>query len=108
MRPMFFGFAIWAACCAGRSTHTDGQVHEVEPGTFNIGIDRGGATLFSSGDKQTVDEAVRKAGDYCHSEGQKLLVKAVSGNSLVFACTPDDSKSAVSSADAARPAAGKE
>jgi hypothetical protein len=44
MRPMLFGVAAFAACCAGCATHKNDQTSEIE----------------------------RTAGDYCQSKGQNL------------------------------------
>ena len=60
MRPMFFGVAAFAACCAGCATHKNDQTREIE----------------------------RTAGDYCQSKGQRL-VKTTAGDSEVFNCVPD-------------------
>jgi putative hemolysin len=89
---LILGIALGLTCCA--TSRGAQQVQEVEPGTYSIGINRGSTTLFSSSDKNTIDEAVDKAGEYCHSKGQKLSVKTAAGSSLVFHCVPDDSKSA--------------
>jgi hypothetical protein len=91
-----FGFAVGVAClaagCATSSRSQPQQVEEVQPGTYNIGVNRSSKTLFSSNDKVPIDEAVDKAGEYCHSKGQNLLVKAAAGNSIVFQCVQGDPK----------------
>jgi hypothetical protein len=90
------GFAVCVACfasgCATSSRNQPQHVEEIQPGTYSIGINRSGKTLFSSNDKVTIDEAVDKAGDYCHSKGQNLLVKTAVANSIVFQCVPGDQK----------------
>ena len=94
------GFAVCVACfasgCATSSRnqpqHVAQHVEEIQPGTYSIGINRSSKTLFSSNDKVTIDEAVDKAGDYCHSKGQNLLVKTAVANSIVFQCVPGDQK----------------
>ena len=45
-----------------------------------------------SSDTNTIDEAVDKAGEYCHSKVQKLSVKTAADTSIVFHCVPDDFK----------------
>jgi hypothetical protein len=87
-----FGMALGLACCA--TSHSAPQVQEVGPGTYSIQIARGSTHLISSTDKNTIDEAVDKAGEYCHAKGQKLSVTSAPGNSIVFHCIPDDSKTA--------------
>ena len=84
--------ALGLAGCA--TSHGVPQVQEVGPGTYSIQIARGSTHLLSSTDKNTSDEAVDKAGEYCHAKGQKLSVTSAVGNSIVFHCVPDDSKSA--------------
>jgi putative hemolysin len=88
---LILGIALGLACCA--TSHDAQQVQEVEPGTYSIGINRGTTTLLSSTDTDTIDEAVDRAGEYCHSKGQKLSVNTTAGSSLVFHCVADDSKS---------------
>ena len=88
---LILGIALVLACCA--TSRGAQQVQKVEPGTYSIGINRGSTTLLSSSDTNTIDEAVDKAGEYCHSKGQKLSVKTAAGTSIVFHCVPDDSKS---------------
>ena len=87
-----FGMALGLAGCA--TSHGVPQVQEVGPGTYSIQIARGSTHLISSTDKNTIDEAVDKAGEYCHAKGQKLSVTSAPGNTIVFHCIPDDSKSA--------------
>ena len=97
MRTMFaFGFAAGLACfaagCATSSRSQPQQVKEIEPGTYSVEVNRSDKTLFSSNDKNTIDEAVDKAGEFCHSKGQNLSVKTAVGNSIVFACVQGDPK----------------
>jgi hypothetical protein len=86
------GMALGLAGCA--TSHQVPQVQEVEPGTYSIQIVHSSTHLLSSTDKNTSDEAVDKAGEYCHAKGQKLSVMSAPGNSIVFHCVRDDSKSA--------------
>src|SRR6478609_10268591 len=60
MRPMFFGVAAFAACCAGCATHKNDQTREIE----------------------------RTAANYCQSKGQRLVI-TTAGDSEVFNCVPD-------------------
>jgi hypothetical protein len=87
-----FGMALGLAGCA--TSHGVPQVQEVGPGAYSIQIARGSTHLISSADKNTINEAVDKAGEYCHAKGQKLSVTSAPGSSIVFHCIPDDSKSA--------------
>jgi hypothetical protein len=85
------GSATVVACfTAGCATSSRGpqQVQEIEPGTYSIGIERSSKTLLSSTDKSTIEEAVDKAGEYCHSKGQNLSVKTTAGSNIVFTCVP--------------------
>jgi putative hemolysin len=60
VRPMLFGIAACAACCAGCATHKNDQTREIE----------------------------RTAGNYCQSKGQRLVI-TTAGDSEVFNCVPD-------------------
>src|SRR5262249_5767080 len=56
--------------CATTSTSPDvEQVQEVSPGTYKIGIAH---TVRMGHDME--NEAVSKAGQYCHAKGQKLII----------------------------------
>ena len=57
------------AGCATTSSTDIGEVQEVAPGTYKIGV---GHTV-QIGHKME-DEAVSKAGQYCHAKGQKLVI----------------------------------
>ena len=90
-----FGPALLVACGTDACTTSNDNpqlVQEVEPGTYKIGIARSSATLFSTTDKNGIGVAVDKAGEFCHSKGQKLLVKQTVGSSIIFSCVADDAK----------------
>jgi hypothetical protein len=59
--------------CATTTTSAVGQVREVAPGTYKIGV-AGGAGSVVFGSHQAADAAVSQAGQYCHAKGQKLVV----------------------------------
>ena len=70
---------------AGCATTTGGQVQEVEPGTYSIGVVGSGYILTQGA--EAIKEAVSKAGEYCHAKGQKLLVLPNSAsNEVRFRC----------------------
>src|SRR4051812_5942943 len=54
------------------TTSEVGQVKEVAPGTYRIGVAGGGSVLFGS--HEAANAAVDQAGQYCHSKGQKLII----------------------------------
>jgi hypothetical protein len=86
------GLAASIACvAAGCAPATIGQVQEVEPGTYAIDVPRGYATVVASPDKQMLDAAVRKAGEYCHAKGLTLSVRPSGGHrGVVFQCVPGE------------------
>jgi hypothetical protein len=84
--------ALGVAAClttfaTGCATTSVGQVQEVGPGTYIIGIahNLGGV----SQEAKASSDAFDKAGDYCHSKGLKLSVIAGgSQNTVTFRCIP--------------------
>lgn len=71
---------IFAGCAT-----TLGQVQEVELGTYSIGVVGSGYILTQGA--EAIKDAVSKAGEYCHSKGQKLLVLPNSAsNEVRFRC----------------------
>jgi hypothetical protein len=71
------------AGCATTSSTAIGEVQEVAPGTYKIGV---GHTV-RIGHKME-DEAVSKAGEYCHAKGQKLVIVPTDSksNDVTFRC----------------------
>ena len=62
-----------------------GQVKEVGPGTYSIGVSRalgGGMLQGNEALKATVD----KAGEHCHAKGQKLSNARAVDNTIIFRC----------------------
>ena len=62
-----------------------GQVKEVGPGTYSIGVSRalgGGMLQGNEALKATVD----KAGEHCHAKGQKLSNARAVDNNIIFRC----------------------
>ena len=62
-----------------------GEVKEVGPGTYSIGVSRalgGGLLQGDEALKATVD----KAGEHCHAKGQKLVIVPTTGRDVVFRC----------------------
>jgi hypothetical protein len=71
------------AGCATTSTTQPGQVQEVGPGTYKVGI---GHTVRVGYEKEY--EAISVAGQYCHAKGQKLVVVPTHDdtNAVTFRC----------------------
>jgi len=70
----------------GCATSSVGQVQEVGPGTYSVGV---GHTFGGvSQETKALNEAVDTAGEYCHSKGQKLLItpNPASQNNVTFRC----------------------
>jgi hypothetical protein len=71
--------------CATTSTSDVGQVREVAPGTYKIGVS-GGAGSVVFGSHEAADAAVAQAGQYCHAKGQKLVIMPTTGHDVIFRC----------------------
>ena len=68
-----------------------GEVKEVGPGTYTIGVSRaldGGMLQGEEALKATVD----KAGEHCHAKGQKLSNARAVDNSIIFRCVSGEPK----------------
>ena len=71
--------AVLAGCA---TSSTVGQVQEVAPGTYKIGV---GHTVRIGHEMENA--AVDQAGQYCHAKGQKLLiVPSKESGVVVFRC----------------------
>jgi hypothetical protein len=75
-----------ASLVAGCSAAAPGQVQELEPGTYSIGVNRTSSYLAES--DKAIAAAVDKAGAHCHAKGQKFMLKSAVGKSVVFRCVP--------------------
>jgi len=65
-------------------------VHEIGEGVYSVGVGRDYSSLVeSSKSHNALDEAVGKAGDYCHAKGQKLADSKSVGNNITFRCVSD-------------------
>jgi len=68
-----------------------GEVKEVGPGTYSIGVSRalgGGILQGDEALKATVD----KAGEHCHAKGQKLSNARAVDNRIIFRCVSGEPK----------------
>jgi hypothetical protein len=74
------------ASCAARLD----QVKEVGPGTYSVGIGHsfGGVAQEAA----AINEAVSKAGEYCHAKGQKLqtMLNHENEGAVTFRCVSDE------------------
>ena len=70
----------------GCTASTPGQVQELEPGTYSIGVNRTSSYLSEA--NSALSTAVDKAGAHCHAKGQKFLLKSAVGKTVVFRCVP--------------------
>jgi hypothetical protein len=61
----------------GCSKATPGQIQEVEPGTYSIGVNRTSSYLTES--DKAIATAVDKAGAHCHAKGQSSCSNRRSG-----------------------------
>jgi hypothetical protein len=67
-----------------------GQVQEVGPGIYSIGVSGSHGLGGMSREKTVLEAAVDKAGEYCHSKGQKLLITNATASVITFRCPSDD------------------
>jgi hypothetical protein len=82
--PFILSSLVFLAGCA-TTTSDVGQVREVAPGTYKIGVGGGaGSAIFGS--HEAADAAVAQAGQYCHSKGQKLIIVPTTQRDVVFRC----------------------
>lgn len=80
------GFAVFLAALATgcASSGNVGEVREVGPGTYSIGVGSGRLGGISQ-TSDAVKAAVDKAGEYCHSKGEKLQITGVEPK-ITFRC----------------------
>jgi hypothetical protein len=62
-----------------------GQVTEVSPGTYKIGVGAAGNTVLIGGNEGT-NAAVEQAGQYCRAKGQTLVIVPTAGRDVTFHC----------------------
>jgi hypothetical protein len=83
--------ATGLAGCATANSDV-GQVKEIEPGTYKIGVGAGGNSVLIGGHDAT-NGAVEQAGQYCHAKGQKLVILPIPGKDVTFRCGASDKPS---------------
>ena len=62
-----------------------GEVKEVGQGTYSIGVSSPLGGGISQGN-EALNATVDRAGEYCHSKGQKLSVTGAAGKTITFRC----------------------
>ena len=72
--------------CSLSSNQQSQQVQQIGEGIYSIGISKSSSLLASHTE---LDEAVGKAGDYCHAKGLKLANTHAVSNSITFRCASD-------------------
>ena len=80
-------FLLSLVGCATTPTLDVAQVREVAPGTYALRVASNASlkkTLFQS--NEGTDEAVSKAGEFCHAKGQKLIIVPGGGKDITFQC----------------------
>jgi hypothetical protein len=71
------------------SSGQPGEVKEGGQGTHSISVGRTSGILQGN---ETLKAAVDKAGEYCHSKGEKLLVTGTVERTITFRCVSGYSK----------------
>jgi hypothetical protein len=66
------GFLALLPILLGCATSNVGQVREVAPGTYKIGVARGANSVVI--ENGSTNAPVLQAGQYCHAKGQKLVI----------------------------------
>jgi len=80
----YAGFLGLLLILLGCATSNVGQVREIAPGTYRIGVARGANTVVIA--NEATNAAVSQAGQYCHAKGQKLVIVPDAGRDVVFRC----------------------
>src|SRR6476659_7995748 len=78
------GFPALLPILLGCATSSVGQVREVTPGTYTIGVARGANTGVIG--KEATNAGVSQAGQYCHAKGQQRVIVPDPGRDVVFRC----------------------
>jgi len=77
----------------GCATSATGQVQELEPGTYSVGISRT-TSYLAEGEQGDRLPAVDKAGAHCHAKGQKFMLKSAVGKTVGVPLRADEPGSA--------------
>jgi len=89
MKPMCAKRVALTVCIAALSgcatTGSPDQVKELEPGVYSVTI---GHSITQGHSEQ--DDAVEKAGQYCHAQGQKLAIMPGGSGEIRFHCIPSN------------------
>ena len=67
-------------------------MHDIGGGTYSVDVSRSSTLMDQSKSHQGPDDAVAKAGEYCHAKGAKLTDTHAVGNTVTFKCVPADAK----------------
>ena len=68
-----------------------GEVKEVGPGSYSIGVSRALGSSLLKGD-EALKATVDKAGEHCHAKGQKLSNTRAVDNRIIFRCVSGEPK----------------
>jgi hypothetical protein len=82
---LLLAFLPALAGCATTSSDV-GQVREVAPGTYKVGVARGTSSVVFGGGTEAANAAVDQAGKYCHTKGQKLVILPTKDKDITFQC----------------------
>jgi hypothetical protein len=83
MSSAYLAVLVLAGCAT--ATSDVGQVKEVGPGTYKIGVAHFGNSVLVGGTNAT-SAAIEQAGQYCHAKGQKLLIVPSADKDVTFRC----------------------
>jgi hypothetical protein len=79
------GWIVLVLAGCATATSDVGQVKEVGPGTYKIGVARVGNSALIGG-TETTNAAIEQAGQYCHAKGQKLVIEPSADKDVTFRC----------------------
>ena len=82
---LVLAFVPALVACATTTTSDVGQVREVAPGTYKIGVARGASSVVFGGTEAT-NAAVDRAGQYCRAKGQKIVIVPTQDRDVTFRC----------------------
>jgi hypothetical protein len=80
-RLLLLAFLPVLAGCTATSKTDVGDLQEVAPGTYKVGVSH----TVRIGHEMEYD-AVTKAGQYCHAKGQKLVIIPTKDSDVTFRC----------------------
>ena len=67
------------------TTSDGGQVREIPPGIYKVGVARAGSSVVFGG-TEAINTAIDQAGQFCHVKEQKLVIVPTRDKDVTFRC----------------------